>query len=62
MIEEANKLTKRRVNALEHVVMPRIAFNIDYITSELDELEREEFTRLKKVQDMKKKHKEMEEE
>eukprot|EP00801_Mesodinium_rubrum_P005793 Mrub_05797.p1 GENE.Mrub_05797~~Mrub_05797.p1 ORF type:complete len:250 (-),score=53.49 Mrub_05797:62-811(-) len=60
VIEEANKLTKRRVNALEHVVMPRISFNIEYINSELDELEREEFTRLKKVQDMKKKHKQIE--
>lgn len=60
VIEEANKLTKRRVNALEHVVMPRIAESIEFISSELDELEREEFTRLKKVQDMKKKHKQEE--
>jgi len=42
--------------------MPRIAESIEFITSELDELEREEFTRLKKVQDMKKKHKQQEDE
>jgi len=38
--------------------MPRLLDIIEYINSELDELEREEFTRLKKVQDKKKKHKE----
>jgi len=44
------------VNALEHVVMPKISFDLEFISSELDELEREEFSRLKKGQDMKKKH------
>merc|ERR1712224_696843 len=54
-LDEAIKITNRRVNALEHVVIPRIENTIAYIISELDELEREEFFRLKKVQEKKKK-------
>jgi len=53
-LDEAIKITNRRVNALEHVVLPRIENTIAYILSELDELEREEFFRLKKVQAKKK--------
>merc|ERR1712054_712198 len=53
-LDEAIKITNRRVNALEHVVLPRIVNTIAYIISELDELEREEFFRLKKVQAKKK--------
>uniref|UniRef100_A0A1B6E9N4 V-type proton ATPase subunit D n=1 Tax=Clastoptera arizonana TaxID=38151 RepID=A0A1B6E9N4_9HEMI len=47
------KITNRRVNAIEHVIIPRIERTLAYIISELDELEREEFYRLKKVQDKK---------
>merc|ERR1712031_16925 len=53
-LDEAIKVTNRRVNALEHVVLPRIENTIAYIISELDELEREEFFRLKKIQAKKK--------
>jgi len=49
-LDLAIKVTNRRVNALEKVVIPRLQGTIDYITSELDELEREEFFRLKMVQ------------
>lgn len=54
-LDEAIKITNRRVNALEHVIIPKIENTIAYILSELDELEREEFFRLKKVQAKKKK-------
>lgn len=52
-LDEVIKLTNRRVNAIEHVIIPRIERTLQYIISELDELEREEFYRLKKIQDKK---------
>jgi V-type H+-transporting ATPase subunit D len=48
------RTTNRRVNALEHVLLPRMENTIAYITAELDEADREEFYRLKKVQNKKK--------
>lgn len=49
-LDEAMKVTNRRVNALENVTIPKIQAVLDYIDRELDELEREDFTRLKLVQ------------
>jgi V-type H+-transporting ATPase subunit D len=49
-MDEALKVTNRRVNALENVTIPKIESVLSYISKELDELEREDFTRLKKVQ------------
>jgi V-type H+-transporting ATPase subunit D len=48
-LDEALKVTNRRVNALENVTIPRIEDTLAYIARELDELEREDFTRLKIV-------------
>ncbi|XP_044750094.1 V-type proton ATPase subunit D [Coccinella septempunctata] len=52
-LDDVIKITNRRVNAIEHVIIPRIERTLAYIISELDELEREEFYRLKKIQDKK---------
>ncbi|KAL2507955.1 V-type proton ATPase subunit D [Forsythia ovata] len=49
-LDDAIKTTNRRVNALENVVKPRLENTISYIKGELDELEREDFFRLKKIQ------------
>jgi len=57
-LDEVIKSTKRRVNAIEHVIIPKIERTLSYITSELDEAEREEFFRLKKIQAKKKKMRE----
>lgn len=54
-LDEAVKVTNRRVNALDCVVVPRLANTVAYINSELDEGEREEFFRLKRSQNKKKK-------
>lgn len=53
ILDEAIKLTNRRVNALENVVKPRLENTIAYVISELDEMEREEFFRLKLIQNKK---------
>lgn len=53
-LDEVIKITNRRVNAIEYVVKPRLENTINYIITELDESEREEFYRLKKVQGKKK--------
>jgi len=53
-LDEVIRVTNRRVNAIEHVVIPRLENTVNYIISELDEREREEFYRLKKIQDKKK--------
>ncbi|KAJ3193314.1 H(+)-transporting V1 sector ATPase subunit D [Dinochytrium kinnereticum] len=60
ILDEVIKVTNRRVNAIEHVIIPKIENTIRFITSELDEQDREEFFRLKKVQAKKKAKKEIE--
>ncbi len=51
MAEEIEK-TRRRVNALEYVVIPNTQESIRYITMKLDENDRATTTRLMKVKDM----------
>lgn len=54
ILDEVLKNTNRRVNALDLMLIPKITNTINYINSELDEQDREEFFRLKKVQSKKK--------
>jgi V/A-type H+-transporting ATPase subunit D len=51
MASEIEK-TRRRVNALEHVMIPQYQETIRYITMKLDENERSSITRLMKIKDM----------
>ena len=51
MASEIEK-TRRRVNALEHVMIPQLQETIKMITMKLDESERSSQTRLMKVKDM----------
>ena len=53
------KVTNRRVNALDNVVIPKLENTMHYIASELDERDREDLFRLKKVVAKKKKEAEI---
>ena len=48
--------TSRRVNALEHVLIPRLVAECDYIQIALDERERAEHFRLKRVKQARQRH------
>ena len=61
-LDEVIKVVNRRVNAIEHVIIPRTENTIKYINSELDEADREEFYRLKKVSRNKEKKQKAEDE
>ncbi|MCK4396956.1 V-type ATP synthase subunit D [candidate division WOR-3 bacterium] len=51
MAEEIEK-TRRRVNALEYIIIPNLEDTIKYITMKLSEMERSNLTRLMKVKDI----------
>ena len=61
MLEEI-ETTKRRVNALEFTLLPQLYENQEYIEQKLEEQEREEIFRLKKIKDKKEEEEEAEEE
>merc|ERR1711959_318374 len=56
-LDEEIKMTGRRVNALEYVIIPRIEAMIAEIITELDEQARDDFIRIKKVVQKKKEKK-----
>ena len=53
-VEECLKITNRRVNALEFIVVPRIEFVVKYIFTELEERSKEDKFKIKKILQVKK--------
>lgn len=52
MLADEIEKTRRRVNALEHIMIPQMEETIKYIAMKMDEDERASRTRLMKVKDM----------
>jgi len=44
--------TRRRVNALEYVLIPQLEESIKFIKTKLDEMERSNISRLMKIKEM----------
>jgi len=61
-LDDALKVTNRRVNALEFVILPLLDNTMKYVIAELDELEREDQYRIKKVKDLRTREAEAEDE
>lgn len=53
-LQQTLALNNRRVNALDHVLIPKMQRTLDFIRGELDEQERETFFKLKKIQSLSK--------
>lgn len=62
IIDDVLRITNRRVNAMDCVLIPKYKADIAFVDFNLDENEREEFFRLKKVQERRKVVKAKEEE
>ncbi len=58
-LAEELKKTQRLLNALEHLIIPRYQEAIKYISSTLEEREREDFVKLKHVKRLMERRKEM---
>lgn len=61
-VDECLKITNRRVNALEFIVVPRIEYVVKYIFTELEERSKEDKFKIKKILQVKKTAQERQEE
>ena len=52
MIASELEKVRRRVNALEYIFLPKLEETITYISMQLEEMERENITRLMKIKDI----------
>jgi len=56
LLSQEIEATRRRVNALEHILMPSIKETISYVSSRLDEMERSYQVQLMRVKEIVRSH------